>query len=104
MNELTQHIFYRLSTYTVWNDLDSQVKDLLTEAINIGIDETQQQVSVEPEVKVQIAEIDKEAERFSCEQIPELYDGDDLADRWEVRYNYFKNKLKQILNKSNLSA
>ena len=57
MNELAQNIFYRLNTYTVWNDLDNQVKDLITEAINIGIDGIPKQVSVEPEVKSEIADI-----------------------------------------------
>jgi len=32
-----EHIFNSLQNYAVWNDLDSQVKDLLTEAISIGM-------------------------------------------------------------------
>lgn len=96
MNELAQNIFYRLSTYTVWNDLDSQVKDLLTEAINIGIDETQQQVSVEPEVKVNLADIKKEFE--------ELFGEKNFAGRIFIKRNteaqkiwdWFKEKLKAI--------
>lgn len=32
------NVFNSLMTYEVWNDLENQVKDLLIEAINIGID------------------------------------------------------------------
>jgi len=75
MNELAQNIFYKLSTITAWNDLDNQVKDLLTEAINIGIDETLKQASVEYEVTIKLAEVYKLIDEMinSAQKIVEDY-------------------------------
>jgi len=38
-NEVRDAIFNNLAHYTIWQNFDEQVRDLLTEAIEIGIDE-----------------------------------------------------------------
>lgn len=55
-NTISNQVFYTLGLYDIWNMLDNQQKETLTEAINIGIDEGIKQVKVEPEVKVNFAE------------------------------------------------
>ena len=50
-NIISNQVFYTLGLYDIWNMLDNQQKETLTEAINIGIDEGIKQVKVEPEVR-----------------------------------------------------
>ncbi len=38
-NTISNQVFYTLGINNIWNMLDNQQKETLTEAINIGIDE-----------------------------------------------------------------
>ena len=63
-NTISNQVFYTLGLYDIWNMLDNQQKETLTEAINIGIDEGIKQVKVEPEVMVNFADTEKLKEIF----------------------------------------
>lgn len=75
--QISNSIFYTLGLYDIWNMLDNQQKETLTEAINIGIDEGLKANPVENRVMPKIAE--------------EIYDDliYDLTDRRGLKQEYW---------------
>jgi len=51
-NTISNQVFYTLGLYDIWNMLDNQQKETLTEAINIGIDEGIKQFANQMEFKL----------------------------------------------------